>query len=132
MDQKLLARIDPHVIGWGVLISLVSVILFDLHVALSVGIGAVIAIANWVGFRWIGGKIVSSDGQHRARYAVLLAVKMAIVLAAIGLVLKTGKVEVLAFLIGLSALVLGVLSRSAMLALMGGEPPLREEDSVDG
>jgi hypothetical protein len=132
MDQKLLARIDPHVIGWGVLISLGAVFLFDLHIALSVGIGAVIAIANWVGFRWIGGKIVASDGQHRARYAILLALKMTAVLAVIGLVLKTGKVDVLAFLIGLSALVLGVLSRSAMLALMGGEPSLREEDSVDG
>jgi hypothetical protein len=76
--------------------------------------------------------MAAASASKRGRLGAFLAFKMAAILGIIVLILRTGKLDTLAFLIGLSALVLGILSRSAVQAIAEGEASLREEDSIDG
>jgi hypothetical protein len=125
MNRRLLNRIDLYVIGWGVVISLGAAFFRDWAIFLGAAIGAVLAIVNWVGFRYAGTRFAATGSK--ARFGIFLAVKSALVFGAVALVMLSNSVDSLAFLIGLSALVLGVITRSVVTALGEGEAALEEE-----
>jgi hypothetical protein len=125
MNRQLLTKIDLYVIGWGVVLVIGSAFFRELDVFLGAVAGASLAAINWLGFRYLGLRFAASGAK--ARFGIFLAVKTILVFAAITLLLLSKVVHPLAFMIGLSALVLGIITRSAIAAVLAGESALKEE-----
>ena len=68
--------------------------------------GAAIGFGNWIALRWIGAKLVRAAGAKKAA-VLLLMLKMGALLGVSAVLLLTGVVQPLGFLIGLGALVIG-------------------------
>ncbi len=125
MEHRLLGKIDLYVFLWGAVITLASLLLRDVPIFLGALAGSVLAALNWLGFRWVGVRMAATGSKKR--FAVSLALKTIAILVAVVLVLGTGRVSPVAFLVGLSSLVLGILTRSAHRALTDDNATLREE-----
>ncbi len=125
MEHRLLGKIDLYVFLWGAVITLASLLLRDVPIFLGALAGSVLAALNWLGFRWVGVRMAATG--NKKRFAVFLAIKTIAILVAVVLVLGTGRVSPVAFLVGLSSLVLGILTRSAHRALTDDNATLREE-----
>jgi hypothetical protein len=125
MERRLLGKIDLYVFLWGAVITLASLFLRDVPIFLGAFAGSVLAALNWLGFRWVGVRMAAAG--NKKRFGIFLAIKTLAILVAVVLVLGTGRVEPVAFLVGLSSLVLGILTRSGHLALTEGSAAMREE-----
>ncbi len=126
MATRDLTRTDPYVIGWAAAISIAALVWGGTPVILGALAGGALAVVNWIGFRWAGVRMAATG--NRGRFFVFLAVKMSVVLAAVSLLVLSGSVSPLALMLGLSALVLGILTRSGVRALAEGEAALREHE----
>jgi hypothetical protein len=71
-------------------------------------IGGLMATANWMAIAWIGKRLMTLSEKAKAAVGLLLVVKMGAVLVASWLLLRTGLVDPTGYMVGLSALVLGV------------------------
>ena len=125
MERRLLEKIDLYVFLWGAVITLSSTLFWDIPIFLGALAGSVLAALNWLGFRWVGVRMAATG--NKKRFGVFLAIKTIGILVAVALVMGTGRVSPIAFLVGLSSLVLGILARSAHQALTQGNAALREE-----
>lgn len=126
MSRRVLTRIDLYVAAWGVVITLASLVLFDLQTMLSVLAGAALSSANWLAFRWFGIRMAATG--NKSRFGIFLAVKGVAILAVVALILTTNDVIApLPFTVGLSSLVLGVMTRGAHQAIIEGNAALRED-----
>ena len=125
MERRLLEKIDLYVFLWGAVITLSSTLLWDIPIFLGALAGSVLAALNWLGFRWVGVRMAATG--NKKRFGVFLAIKTIGILVAVALVMSFGRVSPIAFLVGLSSLVLGILARSAHQALTQGNAALREE-----
>ena len=125
MNRQLLTKIDVYVIGWGVAFTVGAAFFRDLAVFGGVAAGAVLAAVNWLGFRYLGLRFAATGAK--AKFGIFLAAKTLLIFGAIGLVLVAKIVSPFAFMIGLSSLVLGIITRSAIAALTEGDTALKEE-----
>ncbi len=82
----------------------------DLSVTLGVGLGAVLALANFWALRWLMGRIVDRAAEGRARAGGLLAFKFVLLAAAVFLLLRTVSVSPIALAVGLSVVVLVIMA----------------------
>jgi len=119
-------RVDVHVAVWGVVIVVGSLLFADRSILLGALAGAVLALVNWLGFRWAAVRLALV--AQRGRFMLFLALKSGAVLGAVTLVLWTRLVHPLAFAAGLSALVAGVISRFLAEALVEGAAALGEQE----
>jgi hypothetical protein len=71
--------------------------------------GAAIAYGNFYLIRKILGKAFSAEGGLKKGFVVQYLLKFLALVAAVYLVVRSGRFDVLGFLLGLSALILGVL-----------------------
>lgn len=71
--------------------------------------GAAIAYGNFYLIRKILGKAFSAEGGLKKGFVVQYILKFLALVAAVYLVVRSGRFDILGFLLGLSALVLGVL-----------------------
>ena len=71
--------------------------------------GAAIAYGNFYLIRKILGKALSGEGGLKKGFVVQYILKFLALVAAVYLVVRSGRFDILGFLLGLSALVLGVL-----------------------
>ena len=124
METRNLKKIDYFVAGYGVLICCAAFCFFSVEIFTSALVGAVVALANWMGFRWAGIRMAATG--EKSRFALFLGVKTIFILGMVGLVLASSLVEPLPFMIGLSSLVLGVLTKGALQALAEGDAALKE------
>jgi hypothetical protein len=118
-------RVDLHVAAWGAAIVVGSLAFADRSVLFGALAGALLAFVNWLGFRWAAVRLALV--AERGRFMLFLAIKSGAVLGLVGLVLWTRLVHPLAFAVGLSSLVAGIVSRSFVQALSDGEAALREQ-----
>jgi len=125
MSRQLLTKIDFYVVGWGVLIVIGSAFFRDLQVFAGAAFGAALAAINWFGFSYLGLRFAATGAK--TKFAIFLAAKTLLVFAAIGVVLLAKIVSPLAFMTGISSLVLGIITRSAIAALAEGDTALKEE-----
>lgn len=75
--------------------------------------GGAVAVANWLGLRWITVRIVQGSTRQRAGVSVLLALKLAAVGAVCWAMIVDWGLHPLGFLVGVSAFALGTLTGSA-------------------
>ncbi len=111
--------------AWGALVVLGFLLFGERSMALGALAGAILAVMNWLGFRWAAVRLALV--AERGRFMLFLAVKSAMMMGAVTLVLWTRLVHPVAFAAGLSALVAGILSRTFAQALADGEAALREQ-----
>ena len=114
-------RITVHVAAASGLLAAVALVVGGVASGLSALVGGGLAVANWLAMRWVGARLLVANERGRALLARLLAAKMAALLGVAALILSTGVVDATGFTVGLSGLVLGVLSGAFRTAL-GAEP----------
>jgi hypothetical protein len=125
MNPKTLTRIDLLILIYAIILSGGAFVFFGMTAFIGVCVGSVIALTNWILSRWLGVRLILSGQKQKV--AIFLGVKTAFILGIILLVLSFTSIEPLPFMIGLSALVLGVLSKGLAEAVVEGDKVLREE-----
>ncbi len=119
-----------YVVLWGVLLTCLSMIFKELSVYLGVLAGAVLAGGNWILMRHIGHKLVTStdiDEGKGARLGLFLALKTVLMFGAVVAVLMFVPINTIAFVVGLSSLILGVLTHSVHQIFTQGRATVKRE-----
>lgn len=106
--MKIIDRITTYVAAFGVLLS-ASAFVLSVEVGTGALVGAAIAIGDWLVTRFLGRKIVGAPEGARSMLSLALVLKMGAVLGACAVVLWSGRVSALGFMIGIGAMVLGVI-----------------------
>ena len=130
MTHHQITRIDIFIVLWGVLLTCLSMIFKELSVYLGVLLGAVLAGGNWFMLRHIGQKLIATDdadGNAGARWGLFLALKSMVMLGAVVVVVVFVPVNAIAFVVGLSSLILGVLTHSIQQVFTQGRATVKRE-----
>ena len=106
--MTLIDRITTYVAALGVVLCVVA---FAISIDLGIGalVGAAVSIANWLIIRFVGARLVASGARGRTVLSLVLVSKMTLVLGACAAILWTGRVDPGGFMIGIGAMVLGVV-----------------------
>ncbi|MFO0681332.1 MAG: hypothetical protein U0234_04735 [Sandaracinus sp.] len=107
--MKIIDRITTYVAAFGVLLS-ASAFFLSVEVGTGALVGAAIAIGDWLVTRFLGRKIVAAGEGGRSMLSLALVMKMGAVLGACAIVLWSGRVSPLGFMIGIGAMVLGAIA----------------------
>jgi len=124
MDRQTLIKVDFFVLAWGVVICTGAAIFWGEHVLQSAVIGSVLGYLNWAAFRFAGVRMAALG--NRQRFGIFLAVKSFAILGAVLIILYFKLAEPIPFVVGLSSLVFGVLTRGGYQAFVEGNAALRE------
>lgn len=120
MDRRTAQSMTLFVVGLGVALTAGAFVLASPMAARSVAVGATIAVVNWFLLRWMVGRAVDSSGGRGSVGVMLLPiVKMGLLMGLSAVLMLNGIVAPIAFGIGLSALVGGLLFGS-FLYIAGG------------
>jgi hypothetical protein len=107
--MRTIDRITTYVAAFGVLLS-VAAFAVSTEVGIGALAGATIAIADWLVTRLVGARLLSGGDRGRTMLSLVLVSKMTLVLGACAAVLWSGHVSALGFVIGISAMVVGVIA----------------------
>ncbi|MDJ0762555.1 MAG: ATP synthase subunit I [Myxococcota bacterium] len=127
MERRLLKKIDTYVMFWGVLLVCGSGFFFNSQIFFGALFGALLACANWIGFRLLMTRFIAATARQRIRYGIFLGAKTLVMFSAVAAIVVWIPVNPIAFVIGLSALMLGIFTHSAREILSGGEAALKED-----
>lgn len=105
-------RMTVFVAGLGLGTTLAALLLAGSHAAVSAATGAALALANFLLLRTIVQRIVLGDMHRKAPVIFLLFLKMGGVMALVYVVISRHWVEPIAFTVGLSSLVVGLIANS--------------------
>jgi hypothetical protein len=107
--MRTIDRITTYVAAFGVLLSVVA---FGVSTEVGIGAlaGATIAIGDWLVTRMVGARLLSGGDRGRTMLSLVLVSKMSLVLGACAAVLWSGHVSALGFILGISAMVAGVVA----------------------
>ena len=122
--RRTMSRITIYIAGCSAVLAGLCFVAGGLSLGLSAIVGGVVAVLNWLAMRWIGERVMVANERGRVRWGVLFALKMAAVVAVIGLLLEFGGVDPLGFMIGMSGFVAGLL--------LGGFTHAASADPVGG
>jgi hypothetical protein len=125
MDKAHLDRMAIAIGAIGGFSSAVTFLLAGVWVGFSAAVGAGLALGNFFLYRWIGGRIVGGGIRKQSAFSVLLALKMSLLMGLVYLLIARHWVDPLGFVLGLSALVLGLLAGSIPY-LVGSHTNLNE------
>jgi hypothetical protein len=109
-------RLVPFVAAFGSLISLGSLAFGGVHAALSTGAGAVLALLNLVVLRTLVSRVVAGDLHAKLPLLSLIFVKMGVFMLLVYWAIANHWVEPVAFTVGLSSLVIGLITGSLFVA----------------
>lgn len=118
-ERRTLQRLTVYVLGASALLTIAAFGVGGADVGLGALVGAAFGSLNWMGMRWLAQRLMTANEKGRAVWGAMLVAKMALTLGATWLILATGVVEPLGFMIGLSGLVLGLLAGAFHLAYAG-------------
>ena len=80
--------------------------------AFSAAVGAMIAVANYYAYQWIAGHITRGSVRKRTGASLLMIAKMLVLFGLISALIIFRWVDPIGLIVGLSALVVGLLSGS--------------------
>lgn len=112
MSKASATRMTVFVAVLGLLTSLAALVLAGSHAGLSTAVGATLALANFMLLRTIVARIVDGDMHRKGSVVGLLFLKMGVLMGLVYLVIARHWVEPIAFTVGLSSLVVGLISSS--------------------
>lgn len=109
MNTRLLDRIAHIVALSGVLLIVIAGLLYGLPGVLGAFVGAVVANLNWLAIRWLTTSVARGDIRRKNKLMVLLGFKTVAVLGMCWLLLTRLGLDARGFVIGITALVVGVV-----------------------
>ena len=112
MNKRSIDSIPLFIGASGALAAAITLAIAGVWSAYSAAVGAVIALANFYAFRWIADRVTRGSVRKRAGVSLLLIVKMLIVFGLITALIMFHWVDPIGLVVGLSALVVGLLSGS--------------------
>lgn len=115
-------RVERTALGLVGVATLASLLVGDRAVVLGIGVGGGMAAVNFMALRRILGSIFRSAGsnpQKQAVMAVLLMLKFGVLAASLYLVLRYVPLSALAFLVGVSLVVLAIFAEGLVSMLRG-------------
>jgi len=119
--MKQIDRITTYVAALGVLLSALAFAI-SVEVGLGALVGAAIAIADWLVTRFLGARILAAGERGRTFLSLALVSKMTLVLGACAAVLWSERVSPLGFMIGISAMFVGVVVGGLRSTLSAADP----------
>jgi hypothetical protein len=119
MNKQAADRMSAAVAAMGVALTAITFVVSGESFALGTGVGAAIAVANWMLIQWIVGRVTGGTTRGQAAFMLLLVAKMGALMALVYVVLSRGWVQPIAFAVGMSALFGGLLAGSVLY--LGGE-----------
>ncbi len=111
----LAARMTAFVAAFGVLATIGMLAFHGTRMGSSTGIGAIVALANFLILRVIVLRVTSGDVHTKGPFLAALFFKMGAVMFLVYFVLAHHWVDPIAFIVGLSALVVGLITSSFFL-----------------
>lgn len=114
MDRAALDRTTVAVGAIGVISSLVALVVAGVWVGFSTAAGAALALGNFYIYRWVAGRITGGNIRRQSALSLLLVAKMGALMGLVYLLIARHWVDPLGFIVGLSALVLGLLAGSIL------------------
>jgi hypothetical protein len=112
MNKASATRMTVFVAVLGALTSAVALLLVGREAAQSVGLGAALALVNFLLLRSIVVRVVDGAMYRKGPMIGLLFLKMGGVMGLVYLVIARGWAEPIAFSVGLSSLVVGLIGSS--------------------
>jgi len=112
-------RLTLFVAAFGLAISLGGLILAGRHAALSAAAGSALALVNLLVLRTLVLRLVDGDVHLKLPFLALVFVKMGAIMALVYWAIAHGWVEPIAFTVGLSSLVIGLITGSLVLTRSG-------------
>lgn len=110
MERRSLDLITTYVAMLGALASAGAWLALGTSVGIGALVGSGLAIANWLGLRWLLTRLLASGTRSKTGFMVLLGVKTLAFMAIVSLLVVRGTVSPLGLVIGLSALVIGLVA----------------------
>ncbi|MBN1652667.1 MAG: ATP synthase subunit I [Deltaproteobacteria bacterium] len=126
MNRSAISTISVFIGGFGLLFALATAVVLGASSGLSAAVGALIAIVNFILFGWIVNRVVGGSVKKRAALMFLLIAKMGVLFGLIYYLVTRQWVEPVAFMVGFSALVVGVLTGSFSYLKSGSRSAGRE------
>lgn len=121
MDKRTAESMSVFIVGLGLALTVGAYGYAGGVAGRSAGIGAVIACVNWFLLRFLVGRVISGSVKVKAGLVFAVLLKMGALMGLIALLIAAGWVEPIAFVVGLSALVGGLLFGSFLyIARMPG------------
>ena len=130
MNPQLSERITQVIVLSGVALVVLGFTLWGAQGALGAFAGALVAMANWGVIRWVSLRITGLPEQSRGRLFLLLGLKTAALMGVCWLLLTEVAVHPKGFMIGIGALVIGIVV--APLTLSEKVDPNPHEEQPDG
>jgi hypothetical protein len=112
-------RIPIFIVASGALASAVTFGIAGGWVAFSAVAGVILALGNYYVYRWIANRVTSGSIRKQAALSLLMVVKVLVLFGLISILVIFRWVDPIGFMVGLSALVIGLLSGSVRYFLNG-------------
>lgn len=128
MNKQVADRMSAAVAAMGVLLTVIAFLVSGSEFAVGTGVGAAVAVANWMLIQWIVGRVTGGSTRSQAGFMLLLVAKMGALMALVYVVLSQGWVQPIAFALGISALFGGLLAGSVLYLATESAPDPATED----
>ena len=128
MNPLLLPRITKAVALAGVALTIIATMLYGLRGLAGGAAGAGIALANWQAIRWLAEQLQKRNVRSRGRLMILATLKTGALMAICWIALTRVGLDAKSFIVGISALVVGILVGPLTLP----EQPLEDEANNHG
>lgn len=109
MHLPLLKRITLTVALSGVVLTLVAGMIYGMPGLIGGLAGALVAMANWQAIRWLAEQVTGQAVRSKGRLMILAAVKTSALMVVCWIALTQLGLDSRAFIIGISALVAGIV-----------------------
>lgn len=128
MNKQVADRMSAAVAAMGFAVTAIAFFVSGLEFAVGAGVGATVAVANWMLIQWIVGRVTGGSTRSQAGFMLLLVAKMGALMALVYVVLSRGWVQPIAFALGISALFGGLLAGSVLYLATESAPDPATED----
>ncbi len=129
MTQASADRITLFVAALGLCTTLIAFFAFGAEAATSTGVGATLGFANLLALRRLVGRITEGGLAGKGLVVVLLFAKMGALMGLVFLVIARKWVEPIPFVVGLSTLVVGLITAALFVAGKPADPTLTPHTS---
>jgi len=107
MENSPIDRLTLNVALAGAVLTVICFAIGGLGPAIGSLAGTIVAVVNFVGLRWLVYRLVYGPPRGRSAIAILLALKMALVMAVIWILLGKVGIHPIGFAVGFSSLFIG-------------------------
>ncbi len=101
-------RITLYVAGLGAMLT-AGAFMVSASVGVGALVGAAVSLADFLVIRWVAARMMAVGEKARAILSLVLVLKMSVLLGGCAAILFTGRVDPFGFMVGIGAMVLGVL-----------------------